>query len=839
MSDFSVRIYTKTMAAAAMRRNCCCWKRIRMLLVCFVILFVLVNVILTLFSANHQTVNSATSAAGIGYNSSSKWVQGDTAKYISIEVLSSKNRVKICVDDATVIDDSDPLNNRGMHVVVLNQHTGMVMAQRVFDTYMDDEPLIGFLHRVSSGRIMIFAVKDEASFHLTNEGRRAMQMHTGASGASSSKSGSGSAAGGSLWLSELGWRDMWAMVAKHHNNDPEGQRNGEGTGGHVYGESYNSNPSLVLQHNSKSVPAISSWGTDVLLRVQVPLDVNRSHNNQNDEWCDSWITAGASDDNNDDDGDFGDSGSIIDDDIVVESPLARRQRFCSRIEGYGDVCSCAHPAPLDFHPLPIPDSNIDRVPVVIVAGNRADYLYRTLKSVLNARGVQRHMVTVHVDGYYDEPVEVARLLGVRAVQHMPAIGDSVNGVSGGQISSNTNSRRRRVTQHYKSALTNTFGSLFPQADYAIVLEDDLDVSVDFFSFFSQTLPLLAVADDSTDGGSGSGSLYCVSAWNDQGYEHTASRPDVLYRIDWMPGLGWMLKKSLYKDQLESEWPTVEKPWDWDMWMRSTKVQRGRQCIVPEVSRTYHFGSSRSVNVNPYFQRTYFGRHAFYNPTAATNGASAGSHSGGAGGEYDDGGGLIRFKNIDKMTRITYLGWMERRIMTEGQLLDHTRWPCRKKQWNNEGSKHNDNRRVQNAKKRNYYQSDEEFFVIDEMMNNDNTIRSKKLFLLFIKMEDPSGGNRNTANVAWTPLAKCLGIWDLDIRGHYKGMWRLYLNTDNQDDGTNADEEGIPTHIKSGSELFIISCPFSHFCKFKPMNVTALWYNSIGIGEDDDGGDDML
>lgn len=79
------------------------------------------------------------------------------------------------------------------------------------------------------------------------------------------------------------------------------------------------------------------------------------------------------------------------------------------------------------------------------------------------------------------------------------------------------------------------------------------------SFFSQTLPLLAANDDSTDGGGGgSGSLYCVSAWNDQGYEHTASRPDVLYRVDWMPGLGWMLKRSLYKDQLEPEWPTIEK-----------------------------------------------------------------------------------------------------------------------------------------------------------------------------------------------------------------------------------------------------------------------------------------
>lgn len=77
-----------------------------------------------------------------------------------------------------------------------------------------------------------------------------------------------------------------------------------------------------------------------------------------------------------------------------------------------------------------------------------------------------------------------------------------------------------------------------------------------FSFFSQTLPLLAGDDDSTDGSSNG--LYCISAWNDQGYENTASRPDILYRVDWMPGLGWMLKRSLYKDQLESEWPTVEK-----------------------------------------------------------------------------------------------------------------------------------------------------------------------------------------------------------------------------------------------------------------------------------------
>jgi beta-1,2-N-acetylglucosaminyltransferase len=41
-------------------------------------------------------------------------------------------------------------------------------------------------------------------------------------------------------------------------------------------------------------------------------------------------------------------------------------------------------------------------------------------------------------------------------------------------------------------------------------------------------------------------------------------------------------------------------WDWDMWMRLEDVRRGRECLVPDVSRTYHFGSS-GLNMNSYFQ----------------------------------------------------------------------------------------------------------------------------------------------------------------------------------------------------------------------------------------------
>ena len=50
-------------------------------------------------------------------------------------------------------------------------------------------------------------------------------------------------------------------------------------------------------------------------------------------------------------------------------------------------------------------------------------------------------------------------------------------------------------------------------------------------------------------------------------------------------------------------------WDWDMWMRLNDIRKGRECIVPDVSRTYHFGSS-GLNMNSYFQDVYFKKHAF-------------------------------------------------------------------------------------------------------------------------------------------------------------------------------------------------------------------------------------
>lgn len=74
------------------------------MLVSVVVLFVVVNTVLTLLTANRRRVDPSNAAHGPEYNSTSKRPRlSDSARYIVIDVLSSKDRVRICVDDATVM----------------------------------------------------------------------------------------------------------------------------------------------------------------------------------------------------------------------------------------------------------------------------------------------------------------------------------------------------------------------------------------------------------------------------------------------------------------------------------------------------------------------------------------------------------------------------------------------------------------------------------------------------------------------------------------------------------------------------------------------------------------
>jgi len=482
----------------------------------------------------------------VNRRSSQLKLQENSLNTLVIKVTSSKENVTVTVDNTVIYEDKEALRGRGIHVLVLNQATGSVMAQRIFDTYSphEDDAMSLFLSLVSDKRIIVFAIKDEGTFQMKPPTRELISRF------------------GSTYAKIVGWRDMWAMVAI------KGVR--------------------VISEGYKKSPDFSSWSNPVHITAEIPLS------SISETQCLLWPEG---------------------------EETRRRQNFCNEIEGYGSVCSCSDPSPIMFNPPPVLNNQISDVPVTIIASNRPHYLYRMLRTLLTANGANPDIITVFIDGFYDEPLAVAKLFGLRGVQHAPM------GV-----------RNSRISQHYKSSLSSTF-QIFPHAKYAIVLEEDLDVSPDFFGYFSQTVRLL---DEDP-------SLYCISAWNDQGYEHTSADPSKIYRVETMPGLGWILKKSLYKEELEARWPTPDKTWDWDMWMRLAEVRRGRECVIPDVSRTYHFGSS-GLNMNSYFHDIYFNKHSFNTVRD------------------------VEILNVDSIKKDAYEKLLESEI-SQANVLNHDQSPC--------------------------------------------------------------------------------------------------------------------------------------------------------------------
>ncbi|GFS10954.1 alpha-1,3-mannosyl-glycoprotein 2-beta-N-acetylglucosaminyltransferase [Elysia marginata] len=144
----------------------------------------------------------------------------------------------------------------------------------------------------------------------------------------------------------------------------------------------------------------------------------------------------------------------------------------------------------------------------------------------------------------------------------------------------------KIARHYKWALDQIFVTFNYPA--VIIVEDDLDISPDFYEYFSATYPLLKQDPD----------LWCVSAWNDNGKQGmVSSEAELLYRTDFFPGLGWMIDRELYLGELQKKWPDTF----WDDWMRHPDQRKGRQCIRPEICRTSTFGK-KGVSKGLFFEK---------------------------------------------------------------------------------------------------------------------------------------------------------------------------------------------------------------------------------------------
>jgi len=238
-------------------------------------------------------------------------------------------------------------------------------------------------------------------------------------------------------------------------------------------------------------------------------------------------------------------------------------------------------------------------PLLILTCKRPEYLKRTLENVLASIPQPCGFgcpIIVSEDGQHEEIAGVVQSLQKQfEAKGIPMV--HVHHQQQEQLRlGGENNPYKKLAKHYGWALSKVFdGSAVssiakddaqkhPLPRRVIILEEDIEVAPDFFSYMESTAPLL---DNDP-------SLFAISAFNDNGHlEH--GDPKRLLRSDFFPGLGWMMTRDIWKNELESKWPASY----WDDWLRDKLQRKDRQVIRPEVSRTYHFGKSGGASSNQF------------------------------------------------------------------------------------------------------------------------------------------------------------------------------------------------------------------------------------------------
>ena len=229
-------------------------------------------------------------------------------------------------------------------------------------------------------------------------------------------------------------------------------------------------------------------------------------------------------------------------------------------------------------PLQIYFEKHQTIPVVVLCYNRPAEVAATLDSLLKARWAKTSHVLVAQDGNDESVAREASSRGLRLEQ---SGGNAWVGANGGA----------RIARHYAFALDKAFAT-FPDAPAVVVLEDDMRLSPDFIEFFAAVGPV--VEKDKT--------LWCVSAWNDNGFAGVARDPFNLRRTVLFPGLGWLLFRTRWEEDLKPRWPGDQ--WDW--YVRGMFIRKDLECAYPEVPRAFHAGRVGTF-MDPQTHVEYFDR----------------------------------------------------------------------------------------------------------------------------------------------------------------------------------------------------------------------------------------
>ncbi|EKX48023.1 hypothetical protein GUITHDRAFT_106107 [Guillardia theta CCMP2712] len=182
------------------------------------------------------------------------------------------------------------------------------------------------------------------------------------------------------------------------------------------------------------------------------------------------------------------------------------------------------------------------LPIAVVAYNREMYLRRCLTSLLSVRGVKRSSITVYQDGFEASTSQAATSMGV-AIKH--------------HVRKELKESAAYIADHYKFVLSDVFAdesvqkvkekeNSCPQHDLIVVMKKDATV-------------------------------YCVSAYNDNGFETLALDSSQVYRTEWFIGLGWLALREIVTHEWLPHWPETH----WDHWLREDEQRKGRECLFPE------------------------------------------------------------------------------------------------------------------------------------------------------------------------------------------------------------------------------------------------------------------
>ncbi|KAB1997285.1 hypothetical protein ERO13_D12G014000v2 [Gossypium hirsutum] len=260
--------------------------------------------------------------------------------------------------------------------------------------------------------------------------------------------------------------------------------------------------------------------------------------------------------------------------VALEEGKKRKDQECAQLKTLvNDLEKKALQRVIDKTQVPV-------AAVVIMACNRADYLERTVASVLKYQSsvASKYPLFVSQDG--SDPRVKTKALSYKELTYMQHIDyDPVHTDRPGELIA-----YYKIARHYKWALDELFYK--HNFDRVIILEDDMEIAPDFFDYFEAAAALLDKDK----------SIMAVSSWNDNGQKQFVYDPYALYRSDFFPGLGWMLTRSVW-NELSPKWPKAY----WDDWLRLKENHKGRQFLRPEVCRTYNFGEHGS-SMGQFFEK---------------------------------------------------------------------------------------------------------------------------------------------------------------------------------------------------------------------------------------------